>query len=107
MRRKIARAVEGCWYSLWKVRPGSCSKYSNDRLVEAAILPVRSGFPPFYVYYDTFMSLSPIREAEYKLKLDEEKIAVLFASFLSNIAADSVVVGRAFLHDSPAPMRFC
>ena len=31
MRLKIANAVEGCWYSLLKVVPGSCSRYSNER----------------------------------------------------------------------------
>lgn len=28
MRRKMANAVEGCWYSFLKVVPGSFSRYS-------------------------------------------------------------------------------
>lgn len=30
MRRKMAKAVEGCWYSLLNVVPGSCSRYSDS-----------------------------------------------------------------------------
>lgn len=32
IRRKIARAVDGCWYSLLNVVPGSCSRYSKERV---------------------------------------------------------------------------
>ncbi len=31
MRRKMASAVDGCWYSLWNVVPDICSRYSNER----------------------------------------------------------------------------
>jgi hypothetical protein len=40
MRRKMARAVEGCWYSRMKVVPGSRSRYSKDARVETDILKV-------------------------------------------------------------------
>lgn len=30
MRRKMAKVVEGCWYSLLNVVPGSCSRYSDS-----------------------------------------------------------------------------
>jgi hypothetical protein len=40
MRLKMANAVEGCWYSLRKVVPGSLSRYSNEARVETDILKV-------------------------------------------------------------------
>ena len=38
MRLKMANAVEGCWYNLLKVVPGSLSRYSNEASVETDIL---------------------------------------------------------------------
>lgn len=40
MRRKMARAVEGCLYSRMKVVPGSFSRYSKEARVETDILVV-------------------------------------------------------------------
>ena len=34
MRLKMAKAVDGCWYSLRNEAPGRVSRYSNDRREE-------------------------------------------------------------------------
>ena len=38
MRRKMAKAVDGCWYSLRNEAPGRVSRYSNDRREETDIV---------------------------------------------------------------------
>jgi hypothetical protein len=40
MRLKIAKEVEGCWYSRLKVVPGSLSRYSKDARDETDMLTV-------------------------------------------------------------------
>lgn len=40
MRRKIARAVEGCLYNFLNVVPGSFSRYSKEARLETDILVV-------------------------------------------------------------------
>lgn len=55
IRRKIARAVEGCWYSRWKTVPGRLSRYSNDRSVEPDMSSVHGGFPVSERYLSIMM----------------------------------------------------
>lgn len=38
MRRKMAKAVEGCWYRRLKVVPGSLSRYSKEAREETDIV---------------------------------------------------------------------
>lgn len=64
MRRKMAKVVEGCWYNLLNVVPGSCSRYSERELalfdmVGEVVVP--SGGRPrreFHVRFSLALSLS-------------------------------------------------
>jgi hypothetical protein len=64
MRRKMASAVEGCWYNRLKVVPGSLSRYSKDARVETDILKVsRSQVASCYlfiIFRDSVESLEPL-----------------------------------------------
>lgn len=45
MRRKIAKAVEGCWYSFLNVVPGSFSRYSASCSDDAGLTDMMGGGP--------------------------------------------------------------
>jgi hypothetical protein len=61
MRRKIARAVDGCWYRRLKVVPGSDSRYSKEPRDTADMI----SYPIETIGY----SVSPIDHNQYGYSL--------------------------------------